>query len=73
MDHDRCVPANDLTDAVLGGLVAGEDWLTIRGNGVDVVGTAKARHAHIEFRCTTKQLEHEVAGSAISFSRDNVV
>ena len=73
MDHHRRVPANDLTNAVLGGLIAREHRLPVRGNGVDVIGAAKARYADIEFGRAAKQLQHEVAGPAIALALDYVV
>jgi hypothetical protein len=61
MHHDRGVPADDLADALLEGLVARERGLALRRDGVDVVGAAQAGHTDVPLGGATQQRQHQVA------------
>ena len=57
--HDRRVPADVGADPPLDVLVAGEPWLALGRDRVDVVGAAQRGHADLPLAGALEQLEHE--------------
>ena len=53
--HDGGVPAHPSTVGALDSLVAGELWLILGADGVDVVGGWNQRHIELKFVAATKQ------------------
>ena len=62
-DHDRGVPADERADPALDLLVAGEPRLALGRDGVDVVGAAQRRDAHLGLAGPLEQAQHDVAGA----------
>ena len=60
--HGRRVPAHKAADAPLDLLVAGEERLLRRGDGVDVGRVGGGRHAELLLVGPLEQLGHQVAG-----------
>ena len=71
--HDRGVPANELANAPLEGLVSGEPRLHLRRDGVDVVGRPQARHAEVALGGATQEREHEIARTVGAGSVDDLI
>ena len=73
MHHDRCVPANDLTNAMFNCFITGELRFTLGSNRVDVVGAAQTWNTNIVFSCTTQKRQHDVSSAVISATCHHVV
>ena len=73
MHHDRCVPADDLSDAMFNGFVTGELRFALGRNGVDVVGASQTWNTNIVFGCPTQERQHDVSSAVISATRHHVV
>jgi hypothetical protein len=73
MDHDRRVPADDLSNPLLQGFVTREVRLSLRRDRVDVVRAAQAGNAHVSLGRATKQRQHEIARPVVAGLAHDVV
>lgn len=71
--HDRGVPADELADAALECLVAGEPRLHLGRDRVDVVRRSEARDAEIALSSSAQECKHEVARSIGTGTVDDLV
>ncbi len=63
VNHDRGVPPDVRADPALGLLVAGEPWLSVRPDRVDVVRAAQAWQSDSALARSLHQAQHHVAGA----------
>jgi hypothetical protein len=73
VDHDRRVPAQERAVSALDRLIAGEPWLGLRGDRVDVVRRGERGDAHLALAGAFEQLAHHVAGAGPTACIDDCV
>ncbi|CAB4670231.1 unannotated protein [freshwater metagenome] len=73
MHHDRCVPANDLSNAMFKSFITGELRFALGSNRVDVVRASQAWNTNIVFSCATQERQHDVPSAVISATCHHVV
>ena len=72
-DHHRCVPADIGTDALFQVLIAGEPWLVLAWDGVDVGRTDRRRETDLALASAFEQLAEQEPGSSLAVRVDHAV